>query len=256
MAAATRTFHENVKYQDAPFLMITDFDGTITLRDSNDFMVDTLGMGYTERRKLNDQILAEKLSFRDGFKQMLASVHEDFPHVTKLATDAIKLDPGFKAFFQWAKEVKLPVVIVSSGMEPIIRSIMSNLIGEEDAAQIDIVSNDVKYTDAEGKGTEWEIVFRHPENPYGHDKSLSIKPYRELQQRPTIFFAGDGVSDMSAARHADVLFVKDQKDNDLATYCRKNGIPFKLFKDWTVIRDEVKKVLDGQVQPKDVMDSA
>ncbi|CAD6893920.1 unnamed protein product [Tilletia controversa] len=248
--------HNNVKYQNAPFLMITDFDGTITLRDSNDFMVDTMGMGYAERRKLNDLILKEDLCFRDGFRQMLASVNEPFDKVVKLATEAVKLDPGFKAFFQWAKEVQLPVVIVSSGMTPIIRSIMSNLIGEEDAALIDIVSNDVKYTDAEGKGTSWEIVFRHPENPFGHDKSLSIKPYRELQQRPTIFFAGDGVSDMSAARHADCLFVKDQKDNDLAAYCRKNEIPFKLFKDWTVIRDEVKKVLDGDVKAADIMDSA
>ncbi|KAE8256075.1 hypothetical protein A4X13_0g2822 [Tilletia indica] len=248
--------HNNVKYQNAPFLMITDFDGTITLRDSNDFMVDTMGMGYAERRKLNDLILKEELCFRDGFHKMLESVNEPFDKVVKLATEAIQLDPGFKAFFQWAKEVKLPVVIVSSGMEPIIRSIMSNLIGEDDAAQIDIVSNDVKYTDPEGKGTTWEIVFRHPENPYGHDKSLSIKPYRELQQRPTIFFAGDGVSDMSAARHADCLFVKDQKDNDLAVYCRKNEIPFKLFRDWTVIRDEVEKVLDGKAKPAEIMDSA
>ncbi|KAK0522740.1 hypothetical protein OC842_006374 [Tilletia horrida] len=248
--------HHSTKYQNAPFLMITDFDGTITLRDSNDFMVDTLGMGYTERRKLNDLILKEELSFRDGFHQMLQSVHEPFDKVVRLATDAIKLDPGFKQFFQWAKQVHLPVVIVSSGMEPIIRSILSNLIGDEDAAQIDIVSNDVKYTDAEGKGDTWEIVFRHPDNPYGHDKSLSIKPYRELQQRPTIFFAGDGVSDMSAARHADVLFVKDQEDNDLAVYCRRHEIPFKLFKDWTVIRDEVAKVLEGKAKPAEIMDSA
>lgn len=143
--------------------MITDFDGTITLRDSNDFMVDTLGMGYTERRKLNDLILKEELGFRDGFRTMLESVHAPFDELTQKATAAIGLDPGFKDFFKWAKEANVPVTIVSSGMEPIIRSIMGNLIGEEDAAQIDIVSNDVKYTDPEGKGTSWEIVFRHPD---------------------------------------------------------------------------------------------
>lgn len=47
---------------------------------------------------------------------------------------------------------------------------------------------------------------------------------------------------MSAARHADVLFVKDRKDNDLATYCRAQGIYHNMFKDWTVIKDTVEKV--------------
>ncbi|KAK0520193.1 hypothetical protein OC835_007287 [Tilletia horrida] len=64
------------------------------------------------------------------------------------------------------------------------------------------------------------------------------------------------LSDMSAARHADVLFVKDQEDNDLAVYCRRHEIPFKLFKDWTVIRDEVAKVLEGKAKPAEIMDSA
>lgn len=33
----------------------------------------------------------------------------------------IKLDEGFKVFFDWCKAHDVPVVIVSSGMVPIIR---------------------------------------------------------------------------------------------------------------------------------------
>lgn len=85
---------------------------------------------------------------------------------------------------------------------------------------------------------------------YGHDKSKAILPYRDLAHKPTLFFCGDGVSgefqtypipfsssfslgsrladrslrmtvDMSAAAHADLLFVKEMAngDSDLATYC-------------------------------------
>lgn len=46
-----------------------------------------------------------------------------------------------------------------SGMEPLIRAVLSKLIGEEDAAQIDVISNGVK---VEPDGA-WEIQFRHPE---------------------------------------------------------------------------------------------
>jgi 2-hydroxy-3-keto-5-methylthiopentenyl-1-phosphate phosphatase len=45
---------------------------------------------------------------------------------------------------------------------------------------------------------------------FGHDKSLTIRPYAKLpaDKRPTMFYAGDGVSDLSAARETDLLFAK------------------------------------------------
>jgi 2-hydroxy-3-keto-5-methylthiopentenyl-1-phosphate phosphatase len=43
-------------------------------------------------------------------------------------------------------------------MTPIIRAVLSNLIGEEDAKDIEIISNDVDIH-ADGK---WSIKYRHP----------------------------------------------------------------------------------------------
>ena len=45
-----------------------------------------------------------------------------------------------------------------SGMAPIIRAVLSALIGEEDSKDIEIVSNDV---DIHKDGT-WSIKYRHP----------------------------------------------------------------------------------------------
>jgi 2-hydroxy-3-keto-5-methylthiopentenyl-1-phosphate phosphatase len=81
-----------------------------------------------------------------------------------------------------------------SGMMPTIRAVLSNLLPAEDANSIDIIANEVLYTDAEKKGDEWEIVYRHPESHYGHDKSKAILPYKDLEDPPTLFFCGDGVS--------------------------------------------------------------
>lgn len=75
----------------------------------------------------------------------------------------IKLDPGFKTFFDWSKSVDVPVVIVSSGMVPIIRAIFENLVGKEDAERIQVVSNDVDLSKGGGKG-QWTVKFRHPES--------------------------------------------------------------------------------------------
>ena len=48
---------------------------------------------------------------------------------------------------------------------------------------------------------------------FGHDKSLTLRPYAQLPAdiRPTMFYAGDGVSDLSAARESDLLFAKKGK---------------------------------------------
>jgi 2-hydroxy-3-keto-5-methylthiopentenyl-1-phosphate phosphatase len=45
---------------------------------------------------------------------------------------------------------------------------------------------------------------------FGHNKSLEIKPYAALpaDKRPTLLYAGDGVSDLSAAAETDLLFAK------------------------------------------------
>jgi 2-hydroxy-3-keto-5-methylthiopentenyl-1-phosphate phosphatase len=82
-------------------------------------------------------------------------------------------------------------------MAPIIRAVLTNLISEEEASQIDIIANDVEYLDDSKTGEKWEIVYRHPESGFGHDKSKAILPYRDLPHKPTLFFCGDGVSGRS-----------------------------------------------------------
>lgn len=53
-----------------------------------------------------------------------------------------------------------------------------------------------------------------PYSIHGHDKSLEIRKYSSLPNRPTMFYAGDGVSDLSAAKETDLLFAKA----DMGTY--------------------------------------
>ena len=84
-------------------------------------------------------------------------------------------------------------------MEPIIRAVLETLLPLEDAKTIPIIANNVKYTDEEKLGKSWDIVYRHPESGFGHDKSKAILPYRDLESKPTLFFCGDGVSGESFA---------------------------------------------------------
>ena len=142
------------------------------------------------------------------------SVKTPFPECIKKLCDNIKLDPYFNDFYKWSRENGVPVIVLSSGMTPIIRALLVHLVGPE-GNDIEIVSNDVadrppKKQEEEGG---WQIQF-HDESGFGHDKSLTIRPYAKYfeehptEPRPTMFYAGDGVSDLSAARETDLLFAK------------------------------------------------
>lgn len=141
---------------------------------------------------------------------MMDSISKPFPECVDYLVQNIKLDPHFNEYLQWSLQNNVPTVILSGGMTPVIRAIMKNLVGA-DAEKIDIVCNECvarpgKSVDEEGG---WQIKY-HDDSSFGHDKSLTIRPYANLpkEKRPILFYAGDGVSDLSAAKETDLLFAK------------------------------------------------
>ncbi|KAG9234624.1 HAD-like domain-containing protein [Amylocarpus encephaloides] len=234
------------------FIFFTDFDGTITLRDSNDFLTDNLGYGQAKRKQGNVDVLYDRLTFRESFQGMMDSVSTPYDKCIETLLENIKLDPGFKEFYTWCRANNVPVVVLSSGMVPIIRALLVHLIGPE-AEDIQIVSNDVAPRDGRSINEEggWQIAF-HDDSHFGHDKSLEIKPYKALpeSERPVMFYAGDGVSDLSAAKETDLLFAK--KNMDLVTYCVKQNVPFTEFSDFKSILETVSEIAKGKTDVRKV----
>jgi len=62
-------------------------------------------------------------------------------------------------------------------------------------------------------------------------------------------------SDMSAAKHADILFVKQKDDgeNDLAAYCTRLGIRHILFTDFSNALPIVQSVAKGEKSADEVL---
>lgn len=240
-------------------IFFTDFDGTITLKDTNDYVTDNHGFGFAERRKGNQMILDGVDSFRDGFQKMIDSWQVSLTQVISILEENITLDPYFKEFVLWAKEHDVPIIVLSSGMAPVIAALLRKFLGEELMKDIEIIANEAKpqppLNDLGQRGG-WNIEF-HDDSGFGHDKSLTIRPYAnaiasfsEGEFRPTLLYAGDGVSDLSAARETDLLFAK--AGHDLIVYCEREGIPFTTFEDWSSILAETKEIWSGERSIKNV----
>ncbi|KAG9745725.1 2,3-diketo-5-methylthio-1-phosphopentane phosphatase, partial [Aureobasidium melanogenum] len=129
------------------------------------------------------------------------------------------------------------------GLKPVLRSVLDHFLGEEAASNIDIVANEA---DISEDGSSWKVKWRH-DNELGHDKELSINEYKEAAQLesddgtiPMIIFIGDGVSDLPAARHSDVLFAR--RGLRLEEYCIENKIAYIPFDTFADIQKEVIKI--------------
>ena len=96
---------------------------------------------------------------------MLGSVHTPFEQCKQILVESISLakrnfdvdihlDPGFTAFYDWTLKHNVPVIILSSGMEPLIRALLAKLIGPK-AEAIPIVCNSVQIN----PDGSWHIIF-------------------------------------------------------------------------------------------------
>ena len=140
----------------------------------------------------------------------------------------IELDEYFIAFYKWTVSASIPVVVLSGGLTPMIHAVLSKWIGPE-AENIEVIANAVVpragFDSVNEEGGAWKIEYRD-NSEYGHDKASSIRPYAKFVEgmeegtKPILLYAGDGVSDISAAKQTELLFAK--KEQGMSIRCGLN----------------------------------
>jgi 2-hydroxy-3-keto-5-methylthiopentenyl-1-phosphate phosphatase len=125
-------------------------------------MIEKFGIGTVVRKEMFQDILFGRRTFRNAFKEMLDSISLPLNECIEALLQNITLDEGFKEFYTWARENNIPVVVLSGGMEPIIRALLAHLIGEDGVKTLPILSNDVAPRSGKSLQDEggWEIVYR------------------------------------------------------------------------------------------------
>ncbi|CZR53372.1 probable 2,3-diketo-5-methylthio-1-phosphopentane phosphatase, putative [Phialocephala subalpina] len=224
-------------------ICFSDFDGTIFMQDTGHILFDAHGCGSHRREILDKQISTGERSFRDVSEEMWGSLNVPFEDGFEVMEKTLEIDPDFQEFHKYCIGNKIPFNVISAGLKPILRKVLDTFLGEEEAGHIGIVANDAEI---HPDGSSWKPVWRH-DTELGHDKALSITEAREQAHLecedgtiPLIVFIGDGVSDLPAARHADVLFAR--RGLRLEEYCvehKLHYIPFDTFAD---IQKEVEKI--------------
>lgn len=213
------------------------------MQDTGHTLFDNFGCGPERRAVLAAQLESGERSFRDVSDDLYASLDVPFEDGFQMMKTALDIDPGFQAFHEFCVNNDIPFNVISAGLEPVLRRVLDHFLGEEASKHIEIVANDA---DISANGSKWKAVWRH-DTDLGHDKALSITEYREEAKMksengtvPMIIFIGDGVSDLPAAREADVLFAR--RGLRLEGYCIENKLAHISFDTFADILREVMKI--------------
>lgn len=211
--------------------VFVDFDGTVTKKDIG----DKLFIDYGDFQPWHSMLVDGEIDIRTYWYKVIASLDKDLT-LKKIAEYALQfdVDPYFKQFVAYCREMNYSLRIVSDGFDAYIKPIMQHL--ELDDVPLSI-----------NKLCKNENGF-YPEFPGASEScnclSASCKRNAILVNSAPddiIVFIGDGYSDYCAAEHSDIVFAKKH----LAAYCNEHRIPHypwsTFFDVYRLMRDILKK---------------
>jgi 2-hydroxy-3-keto-5-methylthiopentenyl-1-phosphate phosphatase len=214
-----------------------DFDGTITERDVGDSIFERFLRPELLSAGWHEHIIEEWKAGRLSSRECLAIECENTV-VTRAELDGLlethTLMPGFREFTEFCGRKRIPVEILSDGLDYYIAFILERF-GIEG---IPVRANRLHFTDGSLKA----------EFPYedrgcgrcGNCKRWHIESNRLESER--IVYVGDGYSDRYAIKSADTVFARA----DLAGYCDRSGIPYHPFRDFHDVLHTLENI-DGAV---------
>lgn len=202
------------------YRVFCDFDGTVALNDVGNLVFTQFGDADYWWKLVTDWRNG-KFDAREMWRKQ-ASVSNMDPKELEEFAGTQKLDPYFHLFVAFCRKHRIPLYIVSDGMDAYIKPILRH-----HGLDLTVRSNQLSFS---ADGT---LSVTFPFYEKGCKSCANCKGYhvrREIKARETSVYIGDGYSDVCGALEADIIFAK----NDLLDFCNKKSIachPFTTFKD-------------------------
>lgn len=209
-----------------------DFDGTIT---NHDTWIEIGNRFIRDKETWYDVIHrfeTLEIGGRECFLRECALIEDfDFSQFNEII-DNQKLDAYFMDFKYFCDENKLPITIVSEGMDYYINRVLQRYgLNFPYYANRFVLANDKKsfhlefpYSDSEC--TRCGTCKRNLLMNMTGDDEISV-------------YVGDGFSDVCVSEYADIVFAK----KSLASYCWKNNITYFDFKDFKDVKNKLEKII-------------
>ena len=196
-----------------PYIVLCDFDGTISKKDVTDTLLDHFGNKKCEQ--LEQQWREGRIGSRECMRQQIANMDASLAQIDEVLAQ-IEIDPTFCAFIDFAQSEQLNVHIVSDGLDYAIQSILKRYKLDFLPVYANKLLHDYQRS--------WQLQF-----PYTNADCVKASGNCKCQHRyqltefKKVFYVGDGASDFCIADKVDLVFSKDK----LIDFCQQYQIPFQ-----------------------------
>lgn len=213
------------QFDDNEYVIVSDFDGTITLEDSNVLLVKVFG--NAENALIETDFRSGMIGNREAFIRHFDAMQITLRQYNDFIKDNIRVDPGFDAFLMYVRRRGTPLFIVSAGF----RQAVEGVLGKVRLQDVEVFANDLS-------GEPYitpdflmeEPVCDKTTGPCGNCKRDCLKRIQQKSGRKVLYI-GDGITDRCAVSEAELLFAKGA----LARYCDAKGLPYILYNDFADI---------------------
>ncbi|MBE9215799.1 HAD-IB family phosphatase [Plectonema cf. radiosum LEGE 06105] len=202
-------------------IIFCDFDGTITAEET--FVAVLKEFSPEVSQQLIPQMYAQKLTLRQGVKQILESIPcSVYPEILEFSRNK-QIRPGFVEFIDFLKDYNVPLVIVSGGLRSIIEIVLGDLLEEVwaiHAVDLDISGEYLQVNSEFEQGDELVAKVKVMEK-YPRDEKIAI---------------GDSLTDLNMSLEVPMVFARDR----LVKYLEEYSKPYIPWNDFIEIRDYLK----------------
>lgn len=195
--------------------IICDFDGTATRQDSTDLVLETLA--DPQWRVLQDDWIAGRLSGADCMRGQVALIGGTDADLDAVL-DTVELDPGFVALVEWCEARRIPLSLVSDGVDYFI----ARILARHGLQRLRAVANQMT---GEAGMRGLRHPWRQPDCAAGSGVCKCAAAPPDPRPGGTKIFIGDGRSDFCISGQADVLFAKGA----LAEHATSRNQPYLPF---------------------------
>ena len=199
--------------------VLCDFDGTITLTDTYEYVLRKFGQG--DWRIFDERYERGEITLQECVRRQGSLVKTPEMLLVAELERVTGFRPNFDKLIRYCRTNRIPLLVVSAGLDFAIKHLL-RMKGWDRL---------VKLYAARAKSTPEGIKFTFPRL---RDKtSLSVKDdlvkhYKNKGRR--VAYVGDGIWDIHALREADFRFVI--KGSKLAGLCRQQNIPAREINDF------------------------
>jgi len=199
-----------------------DFDGTIIKEDASQLILSEYAKGDWKRY---DEMLAQgEISFEDCISSQFRLIRTGESIILKDYERFVSQRKSFNALVDFARARKVPLTIVSGGLEFIIKEFL-NRNGWNDSIGLYV---------GKLRCTEGGMIVSFP--PLRQKESLSFKDDLVMRLRcegKRVVYIGDGSYDFRAASASDLAFAV--RGSKLARLGREGGCGFCEFEDFAEV---------------------